>query len=162
MCFYGTLERRYFDDVSDRDRRSILVVLPQIKPSLRIFFGTRYVKLASVRRSEPAAARNRRNSSSCVCDVGWTSAVMVSVHHKTELVTNQISDGSQCSDHMVPVIWARASRSAMNRGAAFITRCRGASVQASRPASTALQKSMRERMNSETSRCRDDGSSDDV
>ena len=80
-------------DVSDRDRQSIPSRGPATEKAVSEFCpDTRYVELAGVRRSKPATARNRRNSSSCVCDVGWSSAVIYGIHHKTELVTNPISD----------------------------------------------------------------------
>ena len=94
LCFHSSLERRYFGDVSDRDQQSIPFSLScHRENSLSEFCSvTRYVKLAGVHRSEPAAARKHHNSGNDVCDVGWTSAVVDSVHHKTELVTNPISD----------------------------------------------------------------------
>ena len=68
------------------------MVLPQRSSLSEFDSGARYVELAGVRRSEPTVARKRRHFSSCVCDVGWNSAVVDSVHDKTELVTNPISD----------------------------------------------------------------------
>ena len=72
--FYGTLEHGYFGDVSDGDRQSILFSWCCHRESSLSKFcsGARYVEFAGVRRSEPTAARNRQNSSSCVCNVGWT------------------------------------------------------------------------------------------
>ena len=55
-------------------------------------FGARYVELASLCRSEPTTARNRRDSNGCVCDVRWTDAIVDALHHQTELVANPICD----------------------------------------------------------------------
>ena len=48
--------------------------------------------LVGVGGSEPTAIRKCRDSSSYVCDVAWTNDTVDSVHHKTELATNPISD----------------------------------------------------------------------
>ena len=53
-------------------------------PATEKALSPNFVTVRGVRRSEPAAARNRRNSSSCVCDVGCTSAVIDYRQHTSQ------------------------------------------------------------------------------
>ena len=77
--------------VSRLAERPILVDLPYRKVSLSQFCsGTRYVKLVCLSGSELTAARKRRNSGGCVC--AMYDGLGDSVHHKTGLVANPISD----------------------------------------------------------------------
>ena len=55
VYYYGTLERRYFCDVSDRDRQNIPFSRYCHRQSSLFEFcsGARYVELAGVHRSNP-------------------------------------------------------------------------------------------------------------